>query len=251
MNNFIKLFLTDFVEFVENNWKVLIICLNIIIVFQYLGKGNSLINIFVVNLHIAGDVMMIISFSKFAQLQNKSGAVYLSASNILFVVFGLTAVLQSNENKNWQYCLGTVPFVVANIYQNMAAWNIKGKEIFNYKLTTLTTIIIAIIYYKMNLIYNYAWIQVVGFSLFPIFLGIKDSPKVYICRILSVLLMLLGALIDIFFQFMRPGIVPAASISAFFITLIAFFGFIKNAPLYVKKIDKENVLVLKILTLIS
>ena len=216
-----------------------------------MGKGNSLINIFVVILHITADVMMIISFSKFAHLQNKSGAVYLSVSNFLFVFFGLIAVLQSNENKNWQYCLGTVPFLIANVYQNMEAWNIKGKEVFNYKLTALVAISITFIYYQMHLIYNYAWIQVVGYTFFPIFLGMKDSPKVYIGRILSVMLLLLGALIDIFFQYMRPGVVPAASISAFFITLIAFFGFIKNAPLYVEKVDKKNVIVLKILALIS
>lgn len=234
MKDLIKLFLTDFRDFVRSNWKVLIVCLTTIIIFQFFGKGNIVINLSIIIVHISGDVMMIIALTKYAQNKNKSGAIYMTSSTIFFVIIGLTAVLQSNENKNWQYFLGTVPFLVANTYQIMDAWNLKGKKIFNYKLTGLIAMFIAYLYYQMNLIYNYAWIQVLGFSLFPVFLGMTDTLKVYLGRIMSVILLLIGAIIDIIIQFSKPGIVPATTLSAFFITLIAFFGFLGNAKMYIR-----------------
>lgn len=251
MKEAIKLFLTDFDDFVRNNWKVLVFCLFSIFALQYFGKGNPIINLIVVSLHLIGDVMMIMSLAKFAQGYKKSSAIYLVSSAVFFIAVGVVAVLQSTENKNWQYLLGTAPFLIAHIYQVMDAWDIKAKRFFNYKLTAFVALVVAIIYYQMDLIYSYIWVQIIGYSLFPIFLGMRDSPKVYIGRVLSVFLMLIGSLLDVVIQFSTPGVVPAAALSSFFITLIALLGFMKNAPMYVKHVDETEVRTLKLLKLFS
>lgn len=227
------------------------VCLLTVFAFQYFGKGNLFVNMFVITLHVFGDVMMIMSLTKYSWGQKKSGAVYMAASSSFFVLVGLIAVLQSTENKNWQYFLGTAPFFVANIYQIMDAWEIKGKELFNYKLTAFIAGILAYLYYQMDLVYSYTWIQILGYTLFPVFLGMTDSPKVYLGRIMSVALLLLGAFIDIIIQFSSPGVVPAAALSAFFITLIAFFGFKRNAHRYIEKVDEKDFRTLRILKLLS
>lgn len=240
MKDFLIAFRSDFKGFLRSNWKVLIICLITVFVIQFLEKGNSLINLSVITLHIVGDVFMILSLTKYAHKENKTAVIYMFSSSIVFLTIGFIAILQSPEGKNWQYFLGTIPFFVANIYQLLDAWEMKGKKIFNYKLTIFVTLSIAFLYYYKDLVYNHTWLQIFGYSLFPIFLGMKDSPKVYIARISSVFIMLFGVLIDLKFQFITQSIIPASAISSFFITLIAFFGFISNASMYVERPENNS-----------
>lgn len=250
MKKIILLFCSDFKEFLRNNWKILIICLVTVFVIQYNGKGSLVTNISVITIHIIGDVMMIISLTKYSKGEKKSGYAYMSSSVIFFIIVGAVAVIQSTDGKNWQYLLGTAPFLVANIYQLFDAWEIKGKRLFNYKMTMLATIVLAFLYYKMDLVYSHTWVQIVGYSMFPIFLGMQDSPKVFLARIFSVFIMLIGVLIDIAVQSGYPGVIPASSLSSFFITLIAFFGFINNAQMYVEKVNKDNFFTRKTLRLL-
>lgn len=247
MNTMKKIFFTfvnDLKSFFHRNWKILLFCLITLFVIQYFGKGNILINVFVMFLHIFGDIMMIISLTKYSYGEYKSGAIYQTSAALFFLIVGYIAVLQSNEGKNWQYFLGTLPFLVANMYQICYAWNLRIKKLFNYKFTFLTTIFLALVYYQMDLVYKHAWLQIFGFSLFPIFLGMRDSPKVFLARLFSVFVMLLGVLIDIYVQLYYIGVVlPASSLSSFFITLIAFLGFIKNANMYLENLDEKDVYV--------
>jgi len=250
MKETLKLFWLDFKNFIQNNKKILIICLLSVFFIQFLEKGNSIINISVIILHIIGDVFMVLALTKYSKGENKIGTIYFTCSSSFFIFVGYVAVFQSDENKNWQYFLGTIPFLVAIIYQYFDAWDIKGKEFFNYKLTTLTTLTLAIIYIHMELVYSHAWIQIFGYSLFPIFLGMRDSPKVYLGRIISIMIMLFGVSIDIYYQYNTQEIIPASSISAFFITLIALFGFINNANEYIGKIKKEEKITYKFIKLL-
>lgn len=251
MKDIIKLFCLDFNDFVRNNFKILFLCLIIIIVIQYYGKGNFMINISVLTIHVVGDILMIISFTKYSIGEKKSGYVYLTIANCCFVFVGLIAVLQSDEGKNWQYLLGTIPFFVANLFQFLDAWDLKGKNFFNYKLTMLVTFILAIIYYKFDLVYNHVWIQIIGYSLFPIFLAMNDSPKVFLARIFSVFLMIIGILFDIYYQYGYPGVIPASSLSSFFITLIALFGFVNNTPIYINRVGENEYIIKKTLYLLT
>jgi hypothetical protein len=241
----------DLIDFINNNYKILTLCLITIFFLQYLEKGNIWVNLIVIFIHLVGDVMMIISFKKYAKKETKSGFAYQVSSTIFFVLVGLVAVLQSKDGKNWQYFLGTIPFLVANMYQFIDAYDLKYKRIFNYKLTLLVAITMSILYYKNDLIYSYAWLQVFGYSLFPVFLAMRDSPKIYLCRIFSVFIMLCGVVIDIKVQFVYPGIIPASALSSFFITLIAFFGFIKNAGYYLEKGNSDNIIVLNTLKVLN
>lgn len=184
--------------------------------------------------------MMIISITKYSQGEKKSSVVYLILAAVFFVPVGLIAVLQSDNGKNWQYFLGTFPFLIATLYQYLDAWDKKGKELFNYKTTILTTIVLAIIYYKMDLVYNHAWPHIIGFSLFPIFLAMQDSPRIFLAKMFSIVVMLFGVLVDIIVQFSTPGVIPAPALSSFFITLIAFFGFSSSAHVYIKKVDSSD-----------
>lgn len=241
---------SDFKDFFKDNWNILIMVLIVIGILQYLNKGNFFVNFFVILLHITGDIMMIIAFKKYSQNKNKDAVIYIWSSTGFFLAIGWIAVLQSTDGKNWQYFLGTMPFIISNIFQLLDAWDLKGKSLFNYKTTILTSIIVTYIYYKMDLVYNHVWVQILGYSLFPIFLGMVDSPKVYLGRIFAVFVMLIGVLIDIYYQFNINSIIPSTAISSFFITLIAFFGFKRNANEYLKKVDKRNVVIVKILQLL-
>ncbi len=251
MKDTLNLFFTDLNDFVKNNWKILTISLVAIVCFQYLGKGDVLINIATLSLHIAGDIMMIIAIGKYAECENKSGSLYMVASNLFFIGVGIIAVLQSVDGKNWQYFIGNIPFWIATTNQIMNAWDIKLKSLFNYKLTALASLLIIIIYIQFDLVYSHVWIQILGMSLLPIFLSIADGPKVFIARVVSVGLFTFGTLIDLLIQFETPGVVPASSISSFFIALIAFFGFAKNASVYIEKVDVKNTWTLKTLWLIE
>lgn len=251
MKDAFDLFLTDLYDFVRNNTVILMVSLIAIGYFQYLGKGDVLVNIATLSLHIAGDIMMIIAIGKYAESQNKSGSLYMVASNMFFIGVGIIAVLQSFDGKNWQYFIGNVPFWIATTHQIMNAWDIKIKNLFNYKLTALVALIIIVVYIQFDLVYSHVWIQILGMSLLPIFLTMKDSPRVFIARVVSVGLFTIGTLIDLIIQFDTPGIVPASSISSFFIALIAFFGFAKNASVYIEKVDVKNIWTLKTLWLIE
>ncbi len=250
MKNLILLFFTDLREFVRNNWKILFICLMTICVIQYYGKGNLLLNLSVICLHIIGDIFMIIALTKYSRGEKKSGFVYMSSSSLFFTLVGLAAVLQSTEGKNWQYFLGNLPFLVSNVYQLFDAWNIRGKRFFNHKLTLLATIVLAYIYYRFDLVYSHTWLQIFGYSMFAVFLGMSDSPKVYLGRITAVFIMLIGVLIDIYVQSSFSTVIPASSLSSFFITLIAFFGFVNNAHMYVKDSFKNDFFTKKTLAML-
>ena len=250
MKGLIYVVLPDLKDFVRSNYKLLFLCLITVFVIQYLNKGDFITNISVITLHLIGDVVMIISLKKYSIGENKLGVLYQSSSIIFFLLVGFVAVIQSKDGKNWQYFLGTTPFLVANMYQFLSAWGIKGKRFFNYRVTMLSTIIISFLYYKFDLIYSHAWLQVFGYSLFPIFLGMSDSPRVYLGRILSVFIMLLGVTIDINVQYVYPEIIPSSAISSFFITLLAFFGFIQNASNYIENVRKSEVITFNTLRLL-
>ncbi|MBT3727105.1 hypothetical protein HOG21_05505 [bacterium] len=251
MKDTIDLFITDFYNFLHNNAKVLMICLLVIIGIQYAGKGNLTANILSISLHVIGDVFMIMAQDKYTIKEDKSGTIYLILSNLFFMGVGMMAVYQSVDGKNWQYLIGNLTFWTATAYQIMNAWDIKYKNIVNYKTTTIVSVLIILIYIQFDLVYEHTWIQILGFSLLPIFVGMENTPKVFIGKVFSVGLLAFGTLIDLTVQFNTPGDVPAAAISAFFITLIAFFGFARNAPEYIKEVENEQVWTLKTLWLIE
>ena len=250
MKIFLSLFRSDLSNFVRDNFKILVISIACILLLQYFEKGNSILNITILVLHIIGDVFMVISFKKYSDNEKKPATIYLSIANFIFVIVGSTAVLQSFDGKNWQYFLGTFPFFIATLYQIYDAWDIKGRERFNYKVTTFAVIILALIYYKFELVYNHSWLFIFGYSMLPIFIGMEDIPKVYILRVMSVFIMILGVTIDIFVQLKTQDIIPSATLSSFFITLIAFFGFAGNASKYIKDTSKDQKIIIKGLNLL-
>ena len=238
-------------DFIQSNWKILLISLVVVFYIQFLDKGNSIINISVITLHIIGDVFLIIAFKKFSEDDKKRGVYYYSVASVIFLIIGIIAVAQSDNGKNWQYLLGATPFWVANIFLFLDAWNYEQKKYFDYKLTALVAIFIAYLYYEMNLVYDHSWIQIFGYSLFPIFLSIEDSPRVYLARIFSVSIMVTGVFIDLKIQLVTQNIIPGSVISSFFITLIALFGFINNVENYKTKVTKDDSLAINGLKFVS
>ncbi|USN59081.1 MAG: hypothetical protein H6767_03200 [Candidatus Peribacteria bacterium] len=228
-------FLANLKDFVRKNTNILILCTISIILVQEMGKGNSLTDIIVTILHIGGDVFMVMSLNARQENRKKIGWGYMMISGLFFLGVGWIAVDQGEYERNWQYLIGTAPFLVANVYHFLDAWSIRGKEWFAYQSTIMVGAVTWGIYIEFDWIYPHAWVQIIGMSAFPVFLTLSDNnPKVYIWRMISIGLMTAGVIIDIWIQWRISPSIPSASISTLFITLIALSGLSKLAPLYLQ-----------------
>ncbi|USN59099.1 MAG: hypothetical protein H6767_03290 [Candidatus Peribacteria bacterium] len=251
MKEVINLFLTDFRMFVRDNTAVLSISLPVIIGLHLLGKGSWVINTLVLLVHISGDVLMVMGMEQYARKQKKSGSLYMLLSGMFFVIVGATAVVQSQDGKNWQYILGTIPFFIAYAYQILDAWEKPGKELFNWFMTMVVCCILASVYYSLDLVYAHAWVFIVGYSVFPIVLALPKTATTYVWTLVAVAVMILGVTIDIYVQLQVSPQLPAASISSFFITGIALIGFSRSAGHYLKGLNPEQVVLIWILTKVN
>ncbi len=235
----------DIKQLIKNNKNTIaILSLGVITILlvEIMGKGEVVVNIICLLLHVVGDLFTALSLKRYSFGAKKSGTIYQILSFFLFLCVASIGLVQTGGKSGWQYLLGCGPFLIANAYQVGDAWKFRWKKYFNWQTTAASTVVLALGYMFFHILPNtYAWVFIAGYSALPILLGMEDSPEIYLGRVSAVGVMNVGVLIDLVYQFFNSSIIPSNIISTFFISFIALLLFLENAEKKVKESGEKGI----------